>query len=1813
MSFFSRLPDIFFREIGLMIFRNSFNTKVIHLFFFLPLFCFYISGDRVHPQSVPVPTLTTPSYDPNVMHQTYANANQLGTVAAWDSMILQSYGFLRTQWETQIDNAITAYVNTITTQDSYNSVSAYQDYVRSSLVGQKQQAYLAWEASVETDILGQRSSFLTNRYGANLADTAESQNTFLNQLNSVTPTQLSAGQQVVSLAQQQWTQEYNGNLQAGLNDFNNSMNSMLQGYQSLVSQLNQTDANFQSNLAQIQAYENQVRSGISSSVAGMRSYLNGEDLFWNHNASYVKTTLNADGLAYKALLDQLDTNLSSNASLTTLASTMTTFLQNQATLGQTQATNYTNLIYSSGGYYPAPISAVNEYFDGSVTTGNGGLAKKIAAYYDGAISMTDLVNWMNGHGGFGVPAGKQVSSISYADLQARNADGNYCQNGGIVCGIWGLLEPYGDQERYYSSARADFINYYENDVIILIPPAWTIVRNVKQQNEVVIRMNFTLYDPAADNNAQVWGNLVTQMNGYKAGWMTNILPAIGAWETQVSAYQSQYTAWQAQRATALADAQASLASGVQSLYNKEADWIQNMQNLKAEADAKWLTSAQTLDASSGNQDSNAFGQTLSGLFNSLPSTGLNTGALAEAQNVWSSLSSINDKNLVSNSNLPDVNLLGKFTDSMNTAMTGATNISLVSATNQALLNNRMSYVNDLADSMKTERMFTDTGYQDLLASKGYSVKEFTVTDAKNGNDSKVSVIVNANGNVIGKDGKAIANTNSLPSIVESQQAMFLTTSDFIKSNCGSQLDKCDAYTEKKYEEGSVIVHDDGSITAERKMHTGKASLRFGGDAANAKDYALERTHETVTVAAPPMIRLGGGALESGAEGQSVAKAQGVLKTYSTDATIRMNGNVAGNTGIVPPHLNQNTGIVPPSAGGSSSNGLDLFGSSGVDSLIKTSLGNVDKYFSKDNMDKLSASLFANANGADAKDSRMASIASNSAQSQSQIAGLAVDLIKSVALGGMSPQAWAQSQVKQMAKSAIATVVSKTFNLSPETAALLSGAFLDKQASDKAKQELGMTGPMLSMNRLEGVTRSLAGAMYAPLAEASGYILNASARTLGSAGIMSDSQVRNFQKESRGQIDTLKMRDQKEAVKAYEEDKIQITGQLVKEIGRSGEWSPEVINQLSNAAMSWQRSNDAKESLGYKGNTLEKIAGTFKTIGSTVVGWAGEYYSGIASAMSHGLRGLGVISHDDLEAFNDQSRDIVNDIKLKDEKDAIKQFDEDKLNTYGLGLKQLGIANGMSTQDAEKLSQSFISWQKSNEAKEALGFKGSSLNNIVGFTKGIVSSVWGLAGEFYSGLGSVVAHGLNGLGVMSDQDLIAFNDTIRTTVNDIKMKDEKDAIRNWDAQEIQNYGFAVEQFGKASGMSPDLISQLSKAAVQYATREQAKSALEKHQNFMGGLEAVIAPGMLLDKFLFKDGIVGMLAKGVKGMITTAGDIGKELGLVSDNQLDNLYKQSKVWSNSVTADDLKAKTQEGIVSMYEFQRNAARDMMFTEIGKILSPAFGGMEPQQVGQVLKYYQDQKTAKEAAKDQRIKDGAQVVTVAAAAAFTVATAGAGAPAFGAIMAGGGTAIQYAALGAAFASQAYAASATGGGNNGIVAAAINTLSLAATAGSSSLFSGYVSWTPHRPDNLLTGEREVDGGWGGGVNVAVKGSESLSGYMFNGGLSFQPGSGVGINLNVSFPGSNGMPPGTFLGVNYEAGSGNYTASGGFNIYGDAGLSISAGKDGYASFGLNYNKDGKGWLNNLSGVGLTMGSDGVFTLSHQFKGSDTLNLSYNTNTH
>ncbi|EQA64248.1 intein C-terminal splicing domain protein [Leptospira alexanderi serovar Manhao 3 str. L 60] len=669
-------------------------------------------------------------------------------------------------------------------------------------------------------------------------------------------------------------------------------------------------------------------------------------------------------------------------------------------------------------------------------------------------------------------------------------------------------------------------------------------------------------------------------------------------------------------------------------------------------------------------------------------------------------------------------------------------------------------------------------------------------------------------------------------------------------------------------------------------------------------------------------------------------------------------------------------------------------------------------------------------------------------------------------GGMSPQAWAQGQVKQMAQSAMATVAANTFHLSPEAASLLSGALLDKQAADKAKNELGKSGPMLSMNRLEGMMPTLLGPVYGGLVELGSSLLDPS------------------KNQSRA------------ALRAYEEDKLQLMGQAIREVGKSQDMPTELVNQLSQYAMDWKRSNDAKNALGYKSNN--PLTSALGSIRNTVTSWAGEAVSGMTSVATHYLRGYGVISHDEMNRFN--------------------------------------------------------------------------------------------------------------------QD-------IRTTVNDLKHKSEKEAIATWNADEIQSYGLAVKEYGKTQGWSQETIEAYSKAAMEYATREQAKSALAKQTQVLDTLKAISGVG-LVDKYLFNNGLTTMLVKGMRGMVTSLGDITNDLGLLSDNDLDDLYKQSKSWTSSITLSDLQAQTQTGIVNLHDAQKAQVREMMFTEIGKILSPSLGGMDPTQIGQLLKYQMDQKQAKEDAKDQKLKDAGTVVSVAAAAALTVATAGGGAPIMTSIIAGTATTTQYVAAVAITAAnagvQAYVAGETGGGNNGAIAGAANAAISTITAGAGSAFTGYVSWTPHRTGNLFTGEDAVTGGWGGGISGSFQGTSGLlKGVGLTGGLSFQPGSGVGVNMNVNFPGTLGLPKGTFLGINYQTGSGNYTASGGFNIYqngnSSTGISLSASNSGYASVGLNYNKDGSSFLNRLQGYSLNIGSDGLLSLHNQFRGADVLSLGYNFNTH
>ncbi|XDD51166.1 TIGR04388 family protein [Leptospira sp. WS92.C1] len=62
------------------------------------------------------------------------------------------------------------------------------------------------------------------------------------------------------------------------------------------------------------------------------------------------------------------------------------------------------------------------------------------------------------------------------------------------------------------------------------------------------------------------------------------------------------------------------------------------------------------------------------------------------------------------------------------------------------------------------------------------------------------------------------------------------------------------------------------------------------------------------------------------------------------------------------------------------------------------------------------------------------------------------------------------------------------------------------------------------------------------------------------------------------------------------------------------------------------------------------------------------------------------------------------------------------------------------------------------------------------------------------------------------------------------------------------------------------------------------------------------------------------------------------------------------------------------------------------------------------------------------------------------------------------------------------------GPNGAAAALVNGVLTTMTLGMKSPVSGFVTYTKHKNANIITGQREVKGGWGGGVNVSIVGDQ-----------------------------------------------------------------------------------------------------------------------------
>ncbi|MFA4796614.1 TIGR04388 family protein, partial [Leptospira kirschneri] len=453
--------------------------------------------------------------------------------------------------------------------------------------------------------------------------------------------------------------------------------------------------------------------------------------------------------------------------------------------------------------------------------------------------------------------------------------------------------------------------------------------------------------------------------------------------------------------------------------------------------------------------------------------------------------------------------------------------------------------------------------------------------------------------------------------------------------------------------------------------------------------------------------------------------------------------------------------------------------------------------------------------------------------------------------------------------------------------------------------------------------------------------------------------------------------------------------------------------------------------------------------------------------------------------------------------AVQDWKDFKYQTYAFGIQQIGKANGLPPETSAAISQAVVSHLRMQSVKEELGMRSGaySLNAVGGVVRGVLNGVESLIGEVVGGVVlKGLAHVSKEAGLTSHSYEHAYDKGVQQRIDILKHREGKEIIRQAAANDVAAYGAIVKAVGDDLHLDPAVTENWVKMTTEFVSRKQAESELHHRNGFWGG-KGAIPVVTWVDNTIFNGAITTLLAKAVKGVTTTVGDIGHFISPKSDTFRHSMYQQGNNFYNDMTSSDVKAKAQQGIINKAHIETEM-RNQLFDMIGETLLP--GDKEAaHNLGLLLKHHIDHKEAKKAAKEQRLKDAQMIVQVAAAAAATYFGGPAGIQMLNSIIGTSATAInttlatvglslnnaQVAAL-AVSAAVSIGVESSINGTNGAAAALINGLISTATMGVKTPITGYVSYTKHENANLLTGQHEVKGGWGGGFSVNIAGTKAL---------------------------------------------------------------------------------------------------------------------------
>ena len=205
-------------------------------------------------------------------------------------MISKGLGTLKANWETAADAQIDALVMVVSNSDAFNTTAEYQDYMRRELEVQKQAKLKDWELAAETRIQFERELFLKKISDQNLTDAVDkSDNTVSTNQSDVLSAErkseqvanASQGETVWDQAEkrleqesQLWQKDFENDIDDGLYQFQTAIGILDQDHANFLQSIDDTQAQFDTNLAIIYSYEKNVRDGIKNSIGMLENFQN---------------------------------------------------------------------------------------------------------------------------------------------------------------------------------------------------------------------------------------------------------------------------------------------------------------------------------------------------------------------------------------------------------------------------------------------------------------------------------------------------------------------------------------------------------------------------------------------------------------------------------------------------------------------------------------------------------------------------------------------------------------------------------------------------------------------------------------------------------------------------------------------------------------------------------------------------------------------------------------------------------------------------------------------------------------------------------------------------------------------------------------------------------------------------------------------------------------------------------------------------------------------------------------------------------------------------------------------------------------------------------------------------------------------------------------------------------------------------------------------------------------------------------------------------------------------------------------------------